>query len=81
MFTTKLRKVGGSVMLTVPTSMLEALQLQSGASVVMLVEIAQGRLADGAGTVQPLRGAMDGFEGVTLEFGFACHGNSSCKSP
>lgn len=37
MYTTKLRKVGGSVMLAVPPAFLEQLQLQSGASVGLAV--------------------------------------------
>ena len=33
-------------------------------------KVTHGRLVDGAGTVLPLRSAVDGLEGVTLEFGF-----------
>ena len=46
MVTTKLRKVGGSVMLAVPPSILEMVQLRSGATVCLAVE--NGRL-----TVEP----------------------------
>ena len=42
MFTTNLRKVGGSVMLAVPPAILELLQLQAGATVGLAVEL--GRL-------------------------------------
>ena len=38
MYTTNLRKVGGSVMLTVPPSLLEMLHLQAGAAVGLSVE-------------------------------------------
>ena len=42
MYTTNLRKVGGSVMLAVPPALLEILHLQPGAKVGMAVE--KGRL-------------------------------------
>jgi antitoxin ChpS len=42
MHTTSLRKVGGSVMLTVPPAILDLLHLQAGATVEM--EIDNGRL-------------------------------------
>lgn len=42
MYTTSLRKVGGSVMLTVPPALLEVLQLQVGATVGLLID--QGKL-------------------------------------
>jgi antitoxin ChpS len=42
MFTTYLRKVGGSVMLAVPPAILEMVQLRSGAAVSIAVE--KGRL-------------------------------------
>jgi antitoxin ChpS len=42
MFTTNLRKVGGSVMLTVPPVFLEQLHLQAGASVGLAID--HGRL-------------------------------------
>lgn len=42
MHTTNLRKVGGSVMLTVPPALLDVLQLQAGAKVGIAVE--SGRL-------------------------------------
>jgi antitoxin ChpS len=42
MHTTHLRKVGGSVMLTVPPALLDLLDLQAGASVGLAVEA--GRL-------------------------------------
>jgi antitoxin ChpS len=42
MYTSTLRKVGGSVMLAVPPAILDMLQLQSGAAVSMAVE--SGRL-------------------------------------
>jgi len=42
MFTTNLRKVGGSVMLAVPPAILEMVQLQSGTTVSVAVE--NGRL-------------------------------------
>jgi antitoxin ChpS len=42
MFITNLRKVGGSVMLTVPPVFLEQLQLQAGASVGLAID--HGRL-------------------------------------
>jgi antitoxin ChpS len=42
MHTTKLRKVGGSVMLAVPPALLDVLQLQPGAKVGLAVE--RGRL-------------------------------------
>jgi antitoxin ChpS len=42
MHTTNLRKVGGSVMLTVPPSLLERLNLGAGATVGLVVE--NGRL-------------------------------------
>jgi antitoxin ChpS len=42
MYTSTLRKVGGSVMLAVPPAILDMLQLQSGAAVSMAVE--NGRL-------------------------------------
>lgn len=42
MHTTHLRKVGGSVMLTVPPGILDLLQLKSGAAVGLAVE--DGRL-------------------------------------
>jgi antitoxin ChpS len=38
MYTTNLRKVGGSVMLAVPPAFLEQLQLQAGASVGLAVD-------------------------------------------
>lgn len=38
MYTSKLRRVGGSVMLTVPVAMLEMLHLQVGASVGVNVD-------------------------------------------
>jgi antitoxin ChpS len=38
MLTTKLRKVGGSVMMVVPPAILETLRLQSGATVALAVE-------------------------------------------
>lgn len=42
MHTTNLRKVGGSIMLTVPPAILELLQLHAGATVGLAVE--HGRL-------------------------------------
>lgn len=42
MYTTNLRKVGGSVMMAVPPAFLELLQLQAGATVGMAVD--HGRL-------------------------------------
>jgi antitoxin ChpS len=42
MYTTNLRKVGGSVMLALPPAILELLQLRSGASVGVSVD--EGRL-------------------------------------
>jgi antitoxin ChpS len=42
MYTSTLRKVGGSVMLAVPPAILDMLQLQAGAAVSMSVE--SGRL-------------------------------------
>ena len=42
MHTTNLRKVGGSIMLTVPPALLEVLQLRAGAKVGLAVE--NGRL-------------------------------------
>jgi len=42
MYTTHLRKVGGSVMLTVPPAFLDQLHLESGAAVGLAVD--QGRL-------------------------------------
>ena len=42
MFTTHLRKVGGSVMLAVPPAILEMVQMRSGATVSVAVE--NGRL-------------------------------------
>jgi antitoxin ChpS len=42
MYTSNLRKVGGSVMLAIPPAILEMMQLQSGARVNMAVE--SGRL-------------------------------------
>lgn len=42
MYTTNLRKVGGSVMLAVPPALLDVLQLQSGSTVGMAIEA--GRL-------------------------------------
>ncbi len=42
MYTTNLRKVGGSVMMTVPPAVLELLHLQAGATVGVVVE--DGRL-------------------------------------
>jgi len=42
MYTTHLRKVGGSVMLALPPALLELLQLKVGATVS--VEVADGRL-------------------------------------
>ena len=42
MFTTSLRKVGGSVMLAVPTALLEILRLRPGTKVGLAVE--NGRL-------------------------------------
>jgi antitoxin ChpS len=42
MHTTNLRKVGGSIMLTVPPALLDLLQLRPGATVGISVE--QGRL-------------------------------------
>jgi antitoxin ChpS len=42
MYTTHLRKVGGSVMLTVPPALLDALRLEPGARVDVTVE--RGRL-------------------------------------
>jgi antitoxin ChpS len=42
MYTTNLRKVGGSVMLAVPPAILELLHLQSGASVGL--EVIDGQL-------------------------------------
>lgn len=38
MFTTKLRKVGGSVMLAIPPSVLDMLQLRPGAAVGLTVD-------------------------------------------
>ncbi len=38
MHTTKLRKVGGSIMLTVPPALLELLHLQAGATVGLSVD-------------------------------------------
>lgn len=38
MHTTNLRKVGGSVMLTIPPALLELLRLQAGASVGLSIE-------------------------------------------
>ena len=42
MYTTNLRKVGGSIMLAVPPAILELLQLHAGATVGLAVD--QGRL-------------------------------------
>ena len=42
MYTTKLRKVGGSIMLAVPPALLDILRLRSGAEVGITVE--SGRL-------------------------------------
>ncbi|MFG6375812.1 antitoxin [uncultured Desulfovibrio sp.] len=42
MYTSNLRKVGGSVMLAVPPAILEMLQMESGSAVSMAVE--SGRL-------------------------------------
>ncbi|MDR1126455.1 MAG: antitoxin [Deltaproteobacteria bacterium] len=42
MYTSKLRKVGGSVMLAVPPAILEMVRLQSGSTVSLAVE--SGRL-------------------------------------
>ena len=42
MYTSKLRRVGGSVMLAVPPAILDMVQLQSGSSVSLMVE--SGRL-------------------------------------
>lgn len=42
MFTTCLRKVGGSIMLTVPPAILDLLHLQAGATVGLTVD--EGRL-------------------------------------
>ena len=42
MYTSKLRRVGGSVMLAVPPAILEMLQMESGSAVSMTVE--SGRL-------------------------------------
>jgi antitoxin ChpS len=42
MYTTNLRKVGGSIMLAVPPALLDLLRLQSGAKVGLAVE--SGRL-------------------------------------
>ena len=42
MYTSNLRKVGGSVMLAVPPAILEMLQMESGSTVSMAVE--SGRL-------------------------------------
>ena len=42
MYTSNLRRVGGSVMLAVPPAILEMLQMESGSSVSMAVE--SGRL-------------------------------------
>ena len=42
MYTTNLRKVGGSVMLAVPPALLDMLNLQSGSTVGMAIE--KGRL-------------------------------------
>ena len=42
MFTTTLRKVGGSIMLAVPPAFLEQLNLQAGTTVGLVVD--QGRL-------------------------------------
>ena len=42
MYTSKLRRVGGSVMLAVPPAILGMVQLQSGSSVSLMVE--SGRL-------------------------------------
>lgn len=42
MYTSNLRKVGGSVMLAVPPAILEMLQMESGSAVSMIVE--SGRL-------------------------------------
>lgn len=38
MYKTKLRKVGGSIMLTVPTAFLDQLHLQTGATVGLTVD-------------------------------------------
>ena len=42
MYTSNLRRVGGSIMLAVPPAILDMVQLQSGASVSLMVE--SGRL-------------------------------------
>ncbi len=42
MLTTKLRKVGGSIMLAIPPALLEILDLQAGATVAVAIE--NGRL-------------------------------------
>ena len=42
MYTTNLRKVGGSVMMSVPPALLDLLQLQAGATVGIALD--QGRL-------------------------------------
>lgn len=49
MHTTRLRRVGGSVMLTVPPAMLEALELSVGAKVGLAVD-------DGRLVIEPRRG-------------------------
>lgn len=51
MYTTHLRKVGGSVMLAVPPAILDLLQLQAGAAVGLAVD--EGRLVVEPATVRP----------------------------
>ena len=55
MYTSNLRKVGGSVMLAVPPAILEMLQMESGSAVSMAVE--SGRLVIDARQeeIQPAR--------------------------
>lgn len=48
MYTSNLRRVGGSVMLAVPPAILDMVQLQSGSSVSLMVE--SGRLIGQPGT-------------------------------
>jgi antitoxin ChpS len=48
MHTTNLRKVGGSVMLTVPPALLDILDLQAGATVAVAIE-------DGRLVIEPCR--------------------------
>ena len=60
MHTTHLRKVGGSVMLTVPPALLDLLQLRAGATVGITVD--QGRLV-----VEPQRRVRYSLDDLTAQ--------------